>query len=72
MDYYMKFNTFISDIIKKLENDDIILIVSDHGQKKGLHTDYGFYSSNIKLYLENPKISDFKDIIEKLVINNKR
>ena len=67
MDYYMKFNMFVANLTKKLEKDIFILIISDHGQKKGLHTDYGFYSSNIKLGLKNPKISDFKELIEKKV-----
>jgi len=69
MDYYMKFNMFVANLTKKLDDDIFILIISDHGQKKGLHTDYGFYSSNIKLGLKNPKISDFKELIEKKVNN---
>lgn len=43
------------------------LIVSDHEQENGLHTNYGFYSCNKKLGLHTPKISDFKDIIEKMM-----
>ena len=72
MDHYMKFNTFVADLSKKLDDDVVILIISDHGQKKGVHTDYGFYSSNKKLGLDNPKINDFKDLIEKIVGKNKK
>ena len=67
MDYYLMFNMFVKDLTKKLDKDVIILIISDHGQIKGMHTEYGFYSCNIKLGLENPKITDFKEIIEKQI-----
>ena len=70
MDYYMKFNNFVANLTKKIDDDDIILIISDHGQKKGIHTDYGFYSSNIKLNLKKPKIYDFKTLVEKMVYEN--
>jgi len=65
MDSYMMFNDFVGKIKNKLSKDDMILIISDHGQKKGIHTTYGFYSCSKKLGLKNPHISDFKDIIEK-------
>lgn len=45
------------------EEETLILIISDHGQKKGLHTPYGFYSCNKRLNLKEPKITDFADII---------
>ena len=67
MDYYMMFNMFVEDLTKKLDDDVAVLIISDHGQKKGVHTEYGFYSCNKKLGLKNPNISDFKQIIEKKV-----
>lgn len=41
----------------------LLLIVSDHGHKKGQHTPYGFYSFNKELKLENPKITDFAGVI---------
>ncbi len=71
MDYYMKFNKFVGDLKKVLPKDTLLFIVSDHGQKNGLHTHYGFYSSNIKLGLKNPKITDFKKIIEEKIIEGK-
>lgn len=40
-----------------------ILFISDHGQESGLHTPNAFYSSNQKLGLHKPKMTDFADII---------
>lgn len=65
--YYMRFNEFVGKIKEIVPDDMMILIVSDHGQENGLHTNYGFYSCNKKLGLHNPKISEFKDIIEKMI-----
>ena len=70
MNYYMKFNTFVGNLKKRLPKDTLVLIISDHGQRDGLHTDYGFYSCNAKLNLKNPDISDFKDIIETKLIQS--
>lgn len=47
------------------EHDCQILIASDHGQLRGDHTPYGFYSSNKPLELKNPKTTDFANIIRK-------
>jgi predicted AlkP superfamily phosphohydrolase/phosphomutase len=66
MDYYLKFNNFVGKLKEQLPEDTILLIISDHGQENGLHTNYGFYSSNVKLGLDNPKITDFKEIITKM------
>ena len=65
MDFYLLFNEFVGKLRFKLPSDVMLLIISDHGQEKGIHTDYGFYSCNKKLGLNNPKITDFKNIIEK-------
>lgn len=67
MDFYLLFNKYVGQFIQKLPSDILVLIISDHGQKNGIHTDYGFYSSNKKLHLKNPNITDFKDIIEKKI-----
>ena len=64
MDYYLRFNEFVGKVREQLPEDMMLLIVSDHGGENGLHTDHGFYSCNQELGLENPKISEFKDIIE--------
>jgi predicted AlkP superfamily pyrophosphatase or phosphodiesterase len=66
MDFYMMFNEYVGKLKSKLPEDTLLLIISDHGQEKGIHTDHGFYSSNKKLNLKNPKITDFKQIIEKI------
>lgn len=54
--------------LKKFAKDAFVLVASDHGMKPvgrgGIHTDYAFYSSNIKLNLKNPLITDFAEIIK--------
>ncbi len=59
----------LESIAKQIrKRDDFILIVSDHGMKAvgrfGDHSRTGFYSSNKKLNLQKPKITDFYKIIE--------
>lgn len=65
LDYYLRLNEYVGKLKKKLSKDTALLIVSDHGQKRGIHTKYGFYSCNKKLGLKNPDITDFKEIIER-------
>jgi len=65
MDFYMLFNEFIGKLKKILPRDVFLLIISDHGQKYGIHTNHGFYSSNINLDMKKDNITDFKKIIEK-------
>jgi len=60
---YKKIDSMIKEIKEKVSNDLLFLIISDHGQKRGIHTNYGFYSCNQKLNLIFPKITDFVDII---------
>jgi len=64
LNWYLKFNEFVGEISKKIPNDVMLLVVSDHGQINGLHTPYAFYSSNIKLNQKPKSITDFKGIIE--------
>jgi len=66
MDYYLKFNHFVGR--EKMPKDMMLLIISDHGQENGLHTNYGYYSCNLKLGLKNPKIYDFKKLIENKIL----
>lgn len=61
-DAYRFMNSTVGEILSKLKNH-WVLIVSDHGMEKGIHTNYAFYSSNIPLGLKNPKLTDFYDII---------
>ncbi len=65
-DAYRFMNNAVGELLSKVK-DQLVLIVSDHGMKKGLHTNYAFYSSNVPLGLKNPKLIDFHDlIIEKI------
>ena len=59
---YHEFDHLVEKL-NKMAKPDLFLIISDHGQKNGLHTNYGFYSSNKKLGLVRPHITDFYDII---------
>lgn len=72
MDFYLMFNEFVGNLNSKLPSDVLLFILSDHGQKKGIHTDHGFYSCNKKLGLKNPKIIDFKEILEKSLSKDKK
>ena len=65
MEYYLLFNKFVGELKKQLPSNVMLLIVSDHGQKKGFHTHYGFYSCNRELGLVNPSIIDFKERVER-------
>ena len=51
----------IKDRMKDVEH--LLLIVSDHGHKKGMHTPHGFYSCNKKLNLKNLQITDFASVL---------
>jgi len=67
--FYIMFDEFVRKIREKIDDDTFLLIVSDHGQKKGLHTLYGFYSSNKPSGLKNPRLIDFRWIIEEMLKN---
>lgn len=72
MDFYLMFNEFVGTLKSNLSQDVLLLIISDHGQKKGIHTEYGFYSCNKKLGLKDPKIIDFKWILEEKTKEDKK
>lgn len=68
---YVQMDLFLKEVKEKIGDETFTLVVSDHGMKPvgryGVHSSYAFYSSNIPLNLNFPKITDFKDIIlEKL------
>jgi predicted AlkP superfamily phosphohydrolase/phosphomutase len=64
-DLYGKMDKLVGEIKGKVnDKNTLVLVISDHGQKKGLHTPYGFYSCNQVLELKNPKMTDFSKIIE--------
>lgn len=60
----------LEDLAKKIKeiSDETVLIISDHGMKSlgryGDHNRNGYYSLNIKLRLNLPKITDFYSIIK--------
>ena len=61
----------LENLAKRVEDeDDLILIVSDHGMKAigryGDHTRNGFYSFNKTVGLKVPKITDFYKLIERV------
>jgi hypothetical protein len=60
---YKEFDEIARDIKSKTDN---VLVISDHGMKAignfGDHSEYGFWSSG-KLKLDNPKITDFFDVV---------
>lgn len=55
---------------KKMIDENPLLIISDHGMKPigryGDHSNYGFWSLNKEINLKNPKITEFRKIIENL------
>jgi len=63
-EFYIRFNSVVKEVQDRLSKNDLLLVISDHGQEKGIHTPYAFYSSNKELGLNNPHICDFKGIIE--------
>jgi len=65
--FYIMFDEFVGKLRKEISDDILLLIVSDHGQKRGNHTNHGFYSVNKPLGLKNPRLIDFKWIIEDLL-----
>ena len=67
--FYLMFDEFVRKVREKIDNETLLLIISDHGQKNGIHTNYGFYSLNKPLGLKNPKLIDFRWIIEDLLKN---
>lgn len=65
--YYIMFDEFVGKVRERIDDDTLLLIVSDHGQKRGVHTNYGFYSVNKPLRLKNPKLVDFRWVIEEML-----
>jgi len=64
---YSLLDNFAKEVKALVDEDDVLLIVSDHGMKPlgryGEHSNHGFYSCNKKLNLKNPRIYDFFPII---------
>lgn len=69
---FYKLYAELDNMVKKIKNkvnDSFIFVVSDHGHRNGLHTSYGFYSTNEILGLHYPKITDFYQIILRILSN---
>jgi len=61
--YYQKMEQLVESVKNQMKNTDICLIISDHGQKKGRHTDYGFYSLNTEVKCRIDNILQFRELI---------
>ena len=59
MDYYMRVNRLVADIKLKLNEKDILYIISDHGMRAvgegGLHSNHGFFSSSTGETIKKPQ-----------------
>lgn len=70
---YAEAEKLVEEVSEIVGKETLLLIVSDHGMKPigegiyGDHSDHGFYSSNIQLGLRSPKITDFFDVILKIL-----
>lgn len=64
VDLYCMLDSFVGEVLQLVDSKCWVLVVADHGIDKDFgHTNYGFYSSNISLGLENPDITVFYDLI---------
>lgn len=63
---YEEMDLLTKSVKEKLQKDDLLLIISDHGMGRLGHSKYGFYSLNRRLGLNNPDIIDFFGIIKTL------
>lgn len=65
---YSELESLAEDV--KSSSDDFAMVISDHGMKPvgryGDHSRNGFYSSNRRLGVSMPKITDFYDIMMRL------
>lgn len=59
---YRIMNEKVEEITQRIRNS-VVLIISDHGMQRGIHTHQGFYSINKPFNLHTPNISDFHQII---------
>jgi len=62
---YLKADRIARLLRSSVDSETMILIVSDHGMRRGIHTEYGFYSSNIVLDTKPADITDFYSLILK-------
>ena len=70
--FYERLDDLVSQIWRRLDDDVARLVLSDHGfacrdGKTPWHTDYAFYSCNVRLNLRNPHLCDFYGVIRRLL-----
>jgi len=64
---YEEMDLLTKRVKARLREDDLVLIISDHGMSKLGHTKKGFYSFNVKIGLVEPDIKDFFNIVTGLL-----
>jgi len=64
---YEEMDLLTKRVKARLREDDLVLIISDHGMSKLGHTKKGFYSFNVKIGLVDPDIKDFFNIVTGLL-----
>ncbi len=80
MNLYWDIDDFVGRVKEKIPDDTKVLILSDHGQEKGIHTPYGFFSYNESLVnwireqgndfdvdFDSPKITDFYEPMKAII-----
>jgi len=66
---YAEMDLLTKRVKERLREDDVVLIISDHGMGRLGHTKKGFYSFNVNIGLRDPDIKDFYKIIVGLLRN---
>ncbi len=67
---YEEMDLLTKRVKSRLREDDLVLIISDHGMSRLGHTKKGFYSLNVRIGLEEPAIEDFFKIVTGLLAEN--
>lgn len=69
LDIYKEFNNFSKEVTERVNDSAMILIVSDHGMKKGMHQSRAFYSFNKDPPFLPEKMTDYYNIIRQVALN---
>lgn len=65
--YHIIADKWVKELKEILDNETLLLVVSDHGILYGKHTPYAFYSVNKDIELKVNSICDFYEIIKSLL-----
>ena len=65
---YQEMDLLTKRVKDRLDAEDLVLIISDHGMGKLGHTKKGFYSLNMRLGMKDPDIKDFFKIVTGLLV----